>query len=41
VLAKAHEVAARVEAVMVAAVGEKEAEHMAALLIRCADRLST
>jgi DNA-binding MarR family transcriptional regulator len=39
-LAKAHEVAARVESVMVAAVGAKEAEHMATLLIRCADRLT-
>lgn len=39
-LAKAHEVAARVEALMAAAVGHKEADHMAALLTRCADRLA-
>jgi DNA-binding MarR family transcriptional regulator len=40
VLAKAHEVAAHIEALMVAAVGNKEAEHLAALLTRCADRLT-
>src|SRR5580658_4869416 len=40
VLAKAHEVAIQIEASMVAAVGKKEAEHMAALLARCADRLT-
>jgi hypothetical protein len=40
VLTKAHDVAARVEALMVAAVGDKEADRMAALLTCCADRLA-